>query len=224
MSNSARAKKPAPKPAVEIPVYDPNVPEPSTRDELLKYWVNLTMNEKTAQKMLWVSEGGTKVVRLTEEVCPYLDRPERFELTPQVLCNEGFWNTRGYWEMKCSGWVVIGATYEKVGRKAYDGPCGLGENDESWGVGWAGSCYHAWHKGHVVEVVDTPYSSTLGVYVDQPAGIIKFYLVEWKVEGEEDTGRKEAKLIYKYQSPMTERVVPGIWVGRSSSCSILKKE
>ncbi|KAG5854669.1 stonustoxin subunit beta-like [Anguilla rostrata] len=224
VSQKSEQKNAIPGPAVETPVYDPNVPEPSSRAELQKYWMNLTLNEKTAQKMLWVSEGGSKVVRLTEEVCPYLDRPERFELTPQVLCNEGLWGTRGYWEVTVSGWVVIGATYERVGRKAYDGPSGLGENDESWGVGWAGSCYHAWHKGQVVEVMGIPHCSTLGVYVDQPAGLINFYLVECKQEGEEDTGKKEVKLIYKFQNPMTERIVPGIWVGRSSSCCILKKD
>lgn len=34
--------------------------------------------------MLWVSDGGTKVCRRTKEVCPVLDRPERYEYSPQV--------------------------------------------------------------------------------------------------------------------------------------------
>ncbi|XP_036391657.1 tripartite motif-containing protein 16-like protein [Megalops cyprinoides] len=208
----------------EIPAYDPNVAEPTCRADLLKYWINLSLDERTAQKTLWVSDDGSKVSRMTEEVCPYLERPERYELTPQVLCKESLWGRRGYWEVKCAGWVIIGATYAKVGRKAYDGPCGLGENDESWGLGWAGSCYHAWHKGNIVEIQGVPYCPTLGVYLDQPAGIISFYAVEGKQEGGEGTGKKEVKPLYKFQAPMVERILPGIWVGRMSSCLIMKKE
>lgn len=47
-------------------------------------WKNLSLDDKTANKMLWISEGGSKVCRRTEEVCPVLDRPERYEYSPQV--------------------------------------------------------------------------------------------------------------------------------------------
>ncbi|KAG7492083.1 hypothetical protein MATL_G00010930 [Megalops atlanticus] len=219
-----RKTKPGLAPAEKIPVYDPNIPEPTSRAELLKYWINLSLDERTAQKLLWISEGGAKVSHLTEEVCPYLDRPERYDHSPQVLCKEGLWGTRGYWEVEFSGWVVIGATYEGAARKACDGPCGLGENDESWALGWAGSCYHVWHKGENVEILGVPYSPTLGMYLDQPAGIISFYVVESKQEGEESTGKKEVKPLYKFTAPIKERILPGFWVGRMSSCLILKKE
>lgn len=43
------------------------------------------MDDKTANKMLWITEGGAKVARMTDiNTCPVLDRPERYEYAPQV--------------------------------------------------------------------------------------------------------------------------------------------
>ncbi|TKS89904.1 Stonustoxin subunit beta [Collichthys lucidus] len=102
-------------------------------------WMNLSLDDKTANKMLWISDSGSKVCRRTKEVCPVLDRPERYEYSPQVVCKEAIWNMRAYWEVEFSGWVVIGAAYEGAGRRAHSGPSGLGENEESWGLCWSGT-------------------------------------------------------------------------------------
>ncbi|XP_030626050.1 tripartite motif-containing protein 16-like protein [Chanos chanos] len=213
--------KPANNQAEKTPVYEPHIPEPTCRAELLKYWIDLSLDEKTANKMLWISEGGSKVCRRTEEVCPYLDRPERFELSPQVLCKESVWGARGYWEVEYSGWVVIGATYEGVGRKGSDGPCGLGENEESWALGWSGSSYHAWYNCISKEIRGVPHSPVLGLYVDQPAGLMIFYLVEG---GKESRGEREVRLLHRIQADIQKPVIPGFWVGINSSCVLLKKE
>lgn len=110
--------------------------------------------------------------------------------------------------------------YEGAGRKASDGQCGLGENDDSWALGWDGSCYDAWHKGISIKVSDMPHCPTIGVYIDQPAGLISFYAVEM----EENSSKKDVKLIHRFTNPITEKIVPGFWMGRESSCLILKKE
>lgn len=47
-------------------------------------WINLSLDDKTANKMLWISDSACNVCRRTEEVCPVLDRPERYECSPQV--------------------------------------------------------------------------------------------------------------------------------------------
>lgn len=93
-------------------IYVPNIPEPTNRAELLTRtsrfphltlqvvvyiwifhqthhfspadWKNLSLDDKTANKMLWISDSGSKVCRRTKEVCPVLDRPERYEYSPQV--------------------------------------------------------------------------------------------------------------------------------------------
>ncbi|KAI7789684.1 tripartite motif-containing protein 16 [Triplophysa rosa] len=210
-----KAKKPD-----KLPVYEPNIPEPTSRAELLKYWIILTLDERTANNVLWLSEGGSKVSRMTTEVCPCLNRPERFEHYPQLMCKESIWASRCYWEVSCSGWVFIGVAYEGAGRKISDGQCGLGENEESWALGWDGSCYDAWHDGISIRVSDMPHCSTIGVYVDQPAGLISFYTVET----EESSKKKDVKLIHRFKNPIKEGIVPGFWMGSNSSCLILKKE
>ncbi|XP_030645638.1 tripartite motif-containing protein 16-like protein [Chanos chanos] len=204
--------------SLKLPPYVPDIPEPTTRAELMKYWIPLSLDDRTAQKLLWLSEGGAKVSRMSEEVCPVLDRPERFEHSPQVLCKEGLLGQRGYWEVDYEGWVVIGAVCESVGRKAQDGPCGLGENDVSWGVGWAGSSYHAWHNSENTEI-HAPFCPIMGVYLDQPAGIIKFFMVQ-----SSEDGTKEVQLLHHYKTTVKERILPGFWVGRKSFCWIRKKD
>uniref|UniRef100_A0A7N8YG73 B30.2/SPRY domain-containing protein n=2 Tax=Mastacembelus armatus TaxID=205130 RepID=A0A7N8YG73_9TELE len=190
---------------------------PTSRAELMKYWMNLSLDNKTANKMLWITDNGLKVCRRTEEVCPVLDRPERYEYSPQVLCNESIWNMQAYWEVEYTGWVVIGVTYEGAGRRANSGPSGLGENEESWGLGWSGSCYEIWFNGLHKDITDIPYCSTIGVYIDQPAGIISFYAVAG--EGAE----REVKLLHKVKTTIEKKILPGFWIGIQSSCTILRK-
>lgn len=47
------------------------------------------MDDKTANRMLWIGEGGAKVARRTDDVsCPVLDSPKRYEYSPQVQCGD----------------------------------------------------------------------------------------------------------------------------------------
>ena len=131
---------------------------------------------------------------------------------------------RAYWEVEYAGWVVVGATYEGAGRRNTDGPSGLGENEKSWGLGWAGKCYHAWHKGLNVKIVNNPQSSVIGVYLDQPAGVMSFYAVREGKEGEESAERKEVTLLHRVKCSFKDKMLPGVWLGTHSSCSIVKKD
>ncbi|KAL0984376.1 hypothetical protein UPYG_G00140650 [Umbra pygmaea] len=205
----------------KVPDYDPDIPEPTSRAELLKYWINLSLDAKTANRMLWISEDGSKVVRRGDDtLCPVLDTPKRYEYSPQVVAKEGIWGFRAYWEIEYTGWVVIGTTYEGAGRRASAGmPSGLGENEESWSLGWSGSCYQVWFNARCKQIQNFPQCFTFGVYVDQPAGIMNFYLVE---EGE-DGKEKEVRLIQRFDNPIKDKILPGFWLGGNSSCTILKK-
>ncbi|XP_021165942.2 tripartite motif-containing protein 16-like protein [Fundulus heteroclitus] len=202
--------------AEEKPPYEPNIPEPTTRADFMKYWFPISLDDKTAQKLLWISEGSSKVARTSDAVCPYPNRPERYDDSPQVLCKEGLEGFRGYWEVDYGGWVVIGVVAESAPRKDRGVSCGLGENEGSWGVGWSGSCYQAWHNGDNVDV-QLPSSSTMGVYVDQPAGVVAFLSVEGDSE-------KEVRLIHKFKTQFQEKVFPGFWIGTNSYCLIRKRD
>ncbi|KAK2820291.1 hypothetical protein Q5P01_023250 [Channa striata] len=199
----------------KIPAYEPNIPEPKRRADLIKHWVDLNLDDKTANKMLWITEGGAKVARMTDDItCPVLDRPERFEYAPQVLCKEGILGFRGYWEVEFSGWVVVGVAYEHAGRRISDGPCGLGENEESWGIGWSGSSYHTWHNGQSTEIADVAECSVIGVTsINRQAK-----------EGEDGAEGKEVKLLQEIRSSFNGNMLPGLWVGTQSHCLIRKKE
>ncbi|KAI4807678.1 hypothetical protein KUCAC02_027469 [Chaenocephalus aceratus] len=100
----------------------------------------------------------------------------------------------------------------------------LGENEESWGLGWSGSSYNTWHNGSFVEILDIPKYTTIGVYLDQPAGVLNFYGVDEVKEGEENTGEKEVYILQQIRSPFEQKMIPGFWVGPQSHCSIKKKE
>lgn len=126
--------------------------------------------------------------------------------------------------MEFDGWVVLGVAYEHAARRNGDGPCGFGENEESWGLGWSGSSYNAWHNSQTLEILEVPLCSTLGVYLDQPAGLLNFYMVEEVKEGEEGAGGKEVKLLHQFKSSFPQKMVPGFWLGTRSHCLIKKKE
>ncbi|KAK5905860.1 hypothetical protein CgunFtcFv8_001778 [Champsocephalus gunnari] len=225
MADKGKKVKKGNSPTEKVPFYEPNTPEPKCRSDLIKHWFNLSFDDKTANKMLWIGEQGAKVARMTDDItCPVLDRPERYEYSPQVLCKEGILGVRAYWEIEYSGWVVIGVAYERAARRNSDGSCGLGENEESWGLGWSGSSYNTWHNGSFVEILDIPKYTTIGVYLDQPAGVLNFYGVDEVKEGEENTGEKEVYILQQIRSPFEQKMIPGFWVGPQSHCSIKKKE
>uniref|UniRef100_A0A3B5JYV3 Zgc:195001 n=1 Tax=Takifugu rubripes TaxID=31033 RepID=A0A3B5JYV3_TAKRU len=183
---------------VPLPPYEPNVPEPTTRADLMKYWVPVSLDDRTAQKLLWISEGGAKV-------------PERYEHSPQVLCKQNLLGHRAYWEVDYDGLGGDRVVCQSAPRKATRAPSRPRTRRERrlLGAGWSGSCYQAWHNGENVDI-QLPQTSTIGVYVDQPAGMVKFLLVE-------GDGDKEVQLLHKFRVNVREKVFPGFWVGTNSS-------
>uniref|UniRef100_A0A4W5L0U6 SPRY-associated domain-containing protein n=1 Tax=Hucho hucho TaxID=62062 RepID=A0A4W5L0U6_9TELE len=75
-------------------------PEPKTREQLLQYSCQLTLDPNTANTDLSLSKGNRKVT-CTDQVQPYPDHPDRFTNRCQVLCREGL-SGRCYWEVEWS--------------------------------------------------------------------------------------------------------------------------
>lgn len=136
-------------------------------------------------------------------------------ISSQVVCKEVIWNTRTYWQVEFSGWVVIGATNEAAGWRANCGPIGLGENEESQGLCWSATHYEirvdGVNKGINKGINNVPFCSTVGVYLDRPAGIISFYVV--RGEGAD----RELKLLRRCQTVIDKKILPGFWIGIQSS-------
>ncbi|XP_067436680.1 protein NLRC3-like isoform X2 [Thunnus thynnus] len=141
-----------------------------------KYACELTLDPNTAHKNLCLSEGNRKVTWVEEEQS-YPDHSERFDLCPQVLCEQGL-DKRCYWEIEVVEPFKIGVTYRTIGRKGDGNDCELGQNDKSWCMFASEECCYVMHNSKRLDVASLcSRSSQVGVYLDWPAGTLSFYRV-----------------------------------------------
>ncbi|XP_029607501.1 E3 ubiquitin-protein ligase TRIM47-like [Salmo trutta] len=73
-------------------------PEPKTREQLLQYSCQLTLDTNTANTHLSLSEGNRKVTR-SRLAQPYPRHPDRFTNDLMILCREGL-SGRCYWDVE----------------------------------------------------------------------------------------------------------------------------
>uniref|UniRef100_A0A673ZVN1 Tripartite motif-containing protein 16-like n=1 Tax=Salmo trutta TaxID=8032 RepID=A0A673ZVN1_SALTR len=188
-------------------------PEPKTREQLLQYSCQLTLDPNTAHTHLSLSEGNRKVT-FTDQVQPYPDHPDRFTNTYQVLCREGL-TGRCYWEVEWRGIMgaVIGVTYKGISRRRRVKDCCLGYNDKSWSLICSDNSYIARHNNNDT-TIDVPSSSShrVGVYLDWSAGTLSFY------RASSDT----LTHLYTFTSTFTEPLYPGFGVHNVGSSVSLK--
>ncbi|KAK6312313.1 hypothetical protein J4Q44_G00179770 [Coregonus suidteri] len=177
---------------------------------LRKYVCDLTLDPKTVNRRLSLSEENRKVTFRREEQ-PYPDHPERFEGCGQVLCREGL-TGRCYWEVEWSGrGADIGVTYIGISRRGGGKDSGIGWNDKSWSLDCSDNRYSACQNDKST-TIDVPSSSShrVGVYLDWPAGTLSFYRVS------SDT----LTHLYTFHSTFTEPLYPGFRVYIDSSVSL----
>ncbi|XP_042186213.1 tripartite motif-containing protein 16 isoform X2 [Oncorhynchus tshawytscha] len=183
-------------------------PEPKTREQLLQYSCQLTLDPDTAHTHLSLSEGNRKVT-YTGQVQPYPDHPDRFTNDLMVLCREGL-SGRCYWEVEWSGrWVIIAVSYKDISRTGRGNAFGL--NDKSWSLQCSSNGYCLRHN-HVVTKVSGPQSSRVGVYLDHKAGTLSFYSVS-------DT----MTLLHRVQTTFTQPLYPGVWLNSNNGTAELVK-
>ncbi|XP_048865896.1 tripartite motif-containing protein 16-like isoform X2 [Brienomyrus brachyistius] len=169
---------------------------PTTRAEFLQYSCQLTLDPKTANRHLHLSEGN-RVVTWKTETQSYPGHQERFDSRLYVLCTEGLTGCC-YWEVEWSGgWVGIAVTYKGISRKGRGENSGLGNNEKSWCLSCSASSYSFWHN-NVQTAVSAPPSPRIGVYLDHRAGNLSFYSIS-------DT----VTLLHRVQTTFTEPLYPG---------------
>ncbi|XP_064846139.1 tripartite motif-containing protein 16-like [Oncorhynchus masou masou] len=171
-------------------------PEPKTREQLLQYSCQLTLDPNTANSHLSLPEGNRKVA-YTSKVQPYPDHPDRFTNICQVLCREGL-SGRCYWEVEWSGSLFHTAvTYKDIGRT--EEGVGFGKNDKSWSLECSRGDYFS--HNNVRTKVSGPQSSRVGMYLDHKAGTLSFYSVS-------DT----MTLLHRVQTTFTQPLYPGFYL------------
>ncbi|XP_073350799.1 NACHT, LRR and PYD domains-containing protein 3-like isoform X1 [Pagrus major] len=168
---------------------------------LRKYACELTLNPNTAGVNVILTEENKKATYVTEKQ-PHPDNPERFDCR-QVLCEEGL-TGRHYWEAEDFFADGVGVAYKSIDRMGdSSSEYHLGENEKSWCWYHKGSFHH---NRSCMRFLAYTRKSTIGVYLDWPAGILSFFEVF------PDT----LKHLYTARTTFTEPLHPGFDVGDGS--------
>ncbi|KAL6491180.1 hypothetical protein MHYP_G00015250, partial [Metynnis hypsauchen] len=184
-------------------------PEPQNREDFLEYFCQLTLDPKTANKHLRLSEGNT-VATCNDSIQSYPDHPDRFDEWRQVMCMETV-RGRSYWEAECSGsgGVDIAVTYKSISRKGKGDECLFGWNNQSWRLLCSPSQNKFRHNNQDTDIPKVSSSSRIGVYVDHRAGTLSFYSVS-------DT----MTLLHRVQTTFTQPLYAGFGFGLGSSVNL----
>ncbi|KAL4009256.1 hypothetical protein ACER0C_003108 [Sarotherodon galilaeus] len=154
------------------------------RPGLRKYSCQLTIDTNTVNTKLQLFDNNRKVTRV-KEVQSYPDHPDRFDVSPQLLCRNGL-TGRCYWEVEWRGKVYISVSYRRIRRKGNSKQCVFGNNDQSWSLycsddGPSSVCHNN-SETSIPSSSSSSFSSVsnrVAVYVDCPAGTLSFYRVSF---------------------------------------------
>ncbi|XP_028448389.1 tripartite motif-containing protein 16-like [Perca flavescens] len=172
--------------------------EPKTREEFLKYSLELTLDPNTVNTYLLLSEGNRKATLMGKEPF-YSCHPDRFATCCQVLSREGL-TGHCYWEVRGRGGVYVAVAYKNISRAGKSTDCRFGFNDKSWALDCDKISYTFWHN-KVQTPISGPPSTRVGVYLDHGAGLLSFYSVS-------DT----MTLLHRVQTTFTQPLYAGLWL------------
>ncbi|XP_030622869.1 NACHT, LRR and PYD domains-containing protein 3-like [Chanos chanos] len=132
---------------------------------LRKYACQLTLDQRSTQRKLTLSEG-SRVGTWTLAEQSYPDHPDRSKTHPQILCREAL-TERCYWKVEWTGKsVFIGAAYKNVNK------------NQSFGLLTQWNRFSFWQNGRRTAELSPPHPyNSVGVYLDWDAGILSFYRV-----------------------------------------------
>uniref|UniRef100_A0A3B4BEP3 Tripartite motif-containing protein 16-like n=1 Tax=Periophthalmus magnuspinnatus TaxID=409849 RepID=A0A3B4BEP3_9GOBI len=151
----------------------------STREALLQYAQDITLDPDTAHCRLSLSDGNRRAT---------VEREKQESLTE-----------RCYFEVEWGGRKArVGLAYYDMERKGASAQSGLGFNDKSWALDCDHDGYSFWSDG-VQTQVSGPVSSRIGVYLDHSAGVLAFYSVR----------QRSSILLHRVQTTFTQPLLIG---------------
>ncbi|XP_054883705.1 finTRIM family, member 86 isoform X2 [Poeciliopsis prolifica] len=177
-------------------------PEPKTREEMLKFRFEPTIDPNTAYRHIKLSDDCRKVTMRPENLNPP-EHPDRFFFWRQVLCKEPLAGSPYYWEVEWTGQkITIGVAFKDMERKGNDNKSRLGHNPQSWSLYWSGTGYSFWHNNQE-KLLGLPKATRVGIYLDQHAGILNFYNIT----------NNKAYLIHHHETQFTGPLYAGFRLG-----------
>ncbi|XP_056467626.1 E3 ubiquitin/ISG15 ligase TRIM25-like isoform X2 [Gadus chalcogrammus] len=183
--------------------------KPKTREDMLKYRCEPTMDPNTAFRHILLSEGGCKATLRLENQNPAVN-PERFQFWRQVFCREPLSGSPFYWEVEWTGLkITIGVAYKEMERKTSDDQSRLGHNASSWSLYWSGTDFSFWCGGQETRL-GSRKARRIGVYLDQSSGVLAFYRI----------ANSHAHLIHLHQTQFNGPLYPGFRFGSGSGASV----
>ncbi|KAI5099034.1 hypothetical protein C0J45_11173, partial [Silurus meridionalis] len=186
-------------------------PAPKSREEMLKFHFEPTLDRNSAYRHIRLSDGNRKAT-LRAEKQNYPEHTERFVYWRQVMCQEPLAGSPYYWEVEWTGQkITIGVTYKDIGRSTEGDGSRFGHNEHSWSLYWSGTAFSLWHAGKET-VLAAPKARRIGVYLDQQAGVLAFYRIS----------HSQAYQICCVETEFTGALYPGFrfWSGVGSTITI----
>ncbi|KAM4673654.1 E3 ubiquitin/ISG15 ligase TRIM25 isoform 2-T2 [Amazona ochrocephala] len=175
-----------------------------SREELLQYAANVTLDYNTAHNKVILSDRHTKM-SVSDTPMKYNQLPQRFTDCYQVLGFQSFKRGVHYWEveMQQNNFCGIGICYGSMERHGPESR--LGRNSRSWCIEWFNNKISSWHND-VEKCLPNTKATRIGVLLHCEAGFVIFLAV----------GEKH-NLIYKYKTEFTEAVYPAFWLFSSGT-------
>ncbi|NXW13684.1 TRI25 ligase, partial [Circaetus pectoralis] len=175
-----------------------------SREELLQYAANITLDYNTAHNKVILSERYTKM-SVSDIPQHYNHHPQRFIDCFQVLGFQCFKRGVHYWEVELqqNNFCGIGICYGSMDRQGPESR--LGRNSSSWCIEWFNSKISSWHND-VEKCLPNVKATKIGVLLHCEGGFVIFMAV----------GEKH-NLIYKFKTQFTEALYPAFWLFSSGT-------
>lgn len=168
-------------------------PPPNSREEFLRYWRPLNLDDTSNYPNLNIMDNNRKT---RPSPIAYSPHPNRFTKFPQVLCKEAL-TERCYWEVEgYARTLSVAVAYEEINRTSDESE--FGKNDKSWTLESSGDTLKFRHNNTEMKVPGS-LSKKIGVFLDYKAGILSFYQVSHPM-----------LLIFEVRTTFTKPLHPGI--------------